>query len=67
MGYFHQVIDKLIEEYKVDKNRIYVVGWSNGGTMAYRLACEMSDRIAGVISYVGAFGMKSPYPEDNRS
>ena len=29
------------------------MGWSNGAAMAYRLSCEMSNRIAGVVSFAG--------------
>jgi polyhydroxybutyrate depolymerase len=29
-------------------NRIYVTGFSNGAIMGYRLACELSDRLAAV-------------------
>ena len=45
-------ISKMIEEIKnnfnVDINRIYVTGISNGGIMSYRLACELSDKIAAI-------------------
>jgi len=37
---------------------VFVVGWSNGGIMAYRLACEMSDRIAGAAIFAGSLGIK---------
>ncbi len=32
----------------VDPKRVFVTGHSNGGMMAYRLACELSDRIAAI-------------------
>jgi len=38
----------------VDPNRVYVIGHSNGGFMAHRLACEAGDRLAAVISVAGA-------------
>ena len=38
----------------IDAKRIFVIGYSNGGFMAQRLACEVDDRIAGVISVAGA-------------
>ena len=50
--------DVLVEKYKVDKDRIFATGWSNGGYMSYRLACELSDRIAGIAPFVGALNYK---------
>lgn len=56
--------DVLIEKYKVDENRIFVTGWSNGGFMTYRLVCEMSDRIAGAAPFAATFGWKDPSEVD---
>ena len=36
------------ERWLIDPNRIYATGMSNGGMMAYRLACELSDKIAAI-------------------
>lgn len=38
----------------VDPNRVYVIGFSNGGFMAHQLACHLSDRLAGIASLAGA-------------
>jgi len=38
----------------VDPRRIYVLGFSNGGFMAHRLACRIGDRLAAVASIGGA-------------
>jgi polyhydroxybutyrate depolymerase len=40
----------------VDANRTFGTGMSNGGQMVYRLACELSDRLAAIA--VCACGMK---------
>ena len=39
---------------EIDPARVYVVGFSNGGFMAHRLACFMDDRLAAVVSIGGA-------------
>jgi polyhydroxybutyrate depolymerase len=39
---------------EVDPARVYVVGFSNGGFMAHRLACFMDDRLTAVVSIGGA-------------
>ena len=47
------LLDKLQEAYAIEASRIYATGFSNGGFLAQRLACEMPDRFAAVAT-VGA-------------
>jgi polyhydroxybutyrate depolymerase len=42
------ILDRMEDEWLVDSDRVYATGHSNGGMMAYRLACELSDRIAAI-------------------
>jgi polyhydroxybutyrate depolymerase len=42
------LIDKIEADYPVDPGRVYAAGHSNGAMMSYRLACELSDKIAAV-------------------
>jgi polyhydroxybutyrate depolymerase len=53
VGYIRAVLDDLPGYYNIDKSRIYVTGHSNGAMMAYKLSCEMADRIR-AIAPVGA-------------
>ncbi|MBI3299647.1 MAG: polyhydroxybutyrate depolymerase [Elusimicrobia bacterium] len=55
VGFISKLIDTLIREYPVDPKRVYAMGISNGGAMAYRLACELSGKIAaiGPVAYNG--------------
>lgn len=53
VGYIGAVIDALVAQYKIDASRIYATGHSNGAMMSYRLACEMSDRIAAIAPNAG--------------
>ena len=39
---------------EIDPARVYVVGFSNGGFMAHRLACYLDDRLAAIVSIGGA-------------
>jgi polyhydroxybutyrate depolymerase len=48
------LIDNWRQRPEIDPTRVYVVGFSNGGFMAHRLACWMDDRIAAVVSLAGA-------------
>src|SRR5262249_32676611 len=38
---------------RVDPQRVFVTGFSNGGAMAHRLACELSDRVAAIAPVSG--------------
>jgi polyhydroxybutyrate depolymerase len=48
------LINDWLERPDIDPARIYIVGFSNGGFMAHRLACFMDDRLAAVVSISGA-------------
>ena len=54
VGYLTAVIDDLSSRYNVDDKRIFLVGHSNGGYMAHRMACDRSAKIAGIVSLAGA-------------
>jgi polyhydroxybutyrate depolymerase len=53
VGFLSALIDTLSETYAVDPKRIFVAGFSNGASMAYRLACERPDRIAAIAPASG--------------
>ncbi len=46
--YISELIDTLRASYSIDSTRIYASGLSNGGGMAFKLACTLSYRIAAV-------------------
>jgi pimeloyl-ACP methyl ester carboxylesterase len=48
VGFLSALIDTLNQQIGIDLNRVYACGFSNGGFMSYRLACELSDRIAAI-------------------
>lgn len=54
VAYLTGLIDEAIAKLAVDPARVYVVGHSNGGFMAYRLACEKPDKINAVAVIAGA-------------
>jgi len=53
-GYLRALIEEIIAQLSVDTERVYVFGWSNGGFMAYRMACDHADVVAAVASLAGA-------------
>lgn len=56
VGYLAAVIDDATARLPIDPRRIYVVGMSNGATMAGRLASELAERIAAVAQVAGTAG-----------
>jgi len=53
VGFISALLDTLEAKYSIDAKRIYSCGISNGGFMSYRLACELSNRIAAIASVAG--------------
>ena len=54
VGFINALIDAMILDYKIDQTRVYVTGFSLGGDMAIKLACELSDRIAAIAPVSGS-------------
>lgn len=53
VAFLRAVIEDVTVGHEVDPGRVYLLGHSNGGMMAYRMACEAADVVAG-IGVVGA-------------
>ena len=53
VGFINDLIDILSKSYSIDLERIYATGYSNGGFMAYKLACQLSHRIAAIAPVGG--------------
>ncbi len=45
VGFIEKVIDFAVDSFKVEKERIFVTGFSEGGLMTFRLACELTSKI----------------------
>ena len=54
VGFISALIDNLVENYKIDSDRIYSCGMSNGGFFSYKLACELNDKITAIASVTGS-------------
>ena len=42
------IIQNIKQLYSIDSKNIWSIGFSNGGMMSYRLACELSDKITAI-------------------
>lgn len=47
-GFLQALIDRMVETHAIDPARVFLVGYSNGGHMALRMAFETPEKIAGV-------------------
>lgn len=47
------IIEKMHEMFNIDKNRVYATGFSWGGNFSYRLAKDLSDKIAAISGIMG--------------
>jgi polyhydroxybutyrate depolymerase len=53
-GFVEVLIGTIAASYDLDEDRVYAVGYSNGGMMAFGLACFRSDLVAAVGAVSGA-------------
>ena len=54
VAYITGLIDALEAAVPVADGQVFLMGHSNGGFMSYRMACERSARIAGIVSLAGS-------------
>jgi polyhydroxybutyrate depolymerase len=48
VGFVLAVLDEVEGDLRVDRDRVFATGISNGGMLAYRLACDAADRFAAI-------------------
>jgi polyhydroxybutyrate depolymerase len=53
IAFISALIDRVLVKYRVDKERVYSCGLSNGGILSYYLACNLSNKIAAIASVAG--------------
>jgi polyhydroxybutyrate depolymerase len=58
-----ELLDELKERVPYDENRVFATGHSNGGRMTFRLAAEMSERLAAVATVAGMMAVEDPKPK----
>ena len=62
VAFIGKLLDDLGAVVKVDEKRVYACGMSNGGMMCYRLAAELSDRIAAIAPVAGTIAIDESKP-----
>jgi polyhydroxybutyrate depolymerase len=60
VGFIATLIDRLAGQLNIDTSRVYVSGMSNGAMMSYRLACDLSAKIAAAAPVAGSMAEDLP-------
>ena len=65
VAFLDALVRKISGEVRIDPQRLYVVGFSNGGFMTERLACSTPERYAGfaAVAATGFGGMAETCPD----
>jgi polyhydroxybutyrate depolymerase len=63
VAFIGKLLDDLARQVNVDEKRIYACGMSNGAMMCYRLAAELSDRIAAIATIAGTVAVPESNPK----
>ena len=53
IDFIEVLLEQLENDYKIESNRIYSTGMSNGGNFSFTLACGLSNKIAAIGSVTG--------------
>ena len=53
INFIKAIIEKMVKQYKIDRNRIYLGGFSMGGMLTYNAINKMADQIAAFVSCSG--------------
>lgn len=59
VGFVSAIIDQAIAESDVDPTRVYVIGVSKGGMMAFRLAAEIAPKLAAFATVLASMPERS--------
>jgi polyhydroxybutyrate depolymerase len=60
--FISQLIDDLTTQLHVNNQRVFVTGFSFGASMAYRLGCELSAKVAAIAPVSGALVFAACHP-----
>lgn len=67
VGFVLRVVEHVSERLPVDRSRVYLVGYSEGGMLAHRIAVEETRELAGLAVVAGAIGARVPGEEEPRA
>ena len=59
IGFVAAAIEEICTRLHIDRNRVYMTGFSNGGMFTYRFAAERGDLLAAAAPLAGSIGGKA--------
>ena len=63
VAFIKALLDDLAKDFQIDMQRVYATGMSNGAIMVYRLASDLSDRIAAIAPVAGTMATEKCEPK----
>lgn len=67
VGFLRKVIEDVSSKFNINQKMIYSTGISEGAMMSYRLACELSDKIAAIAPVAGTITFSDCIPDSHVS
>ena len=67
VGFVKAILLSLKQNYNLDQTRIWSLGFSNGGMLSYRLACELADKFTAIGVGGGALVVNKCLPGNSVS
>ena len=67
VGFIRDLLDHVSQTWCIDRARVYAMGFSNGGFLSHRLACELPGGLRAIAPVAGTLGIppetcKPPHP-----
>lgn len=62
VGYVRRILSLEEHRHRIDRHRVFLVGFSNGGMLAYRFACVHPDAISALVVVAGSLQVPSCRP-----
>jgi len=62
VGFLNAMLDDMGKRLRVDPRRVYVTGFSNGASMAFRAGRELATRLAAIAPVAGSDWLDKPAP-----
>jgi polyhydroxybutyrate depolymerase len=62
VAYVKTLIEHVSQNHNIDPNRIFVTGFSNGASMAFRVGAELADQVAAIAPVSGTCWLEKPKP-----
>lgn len=60
VGFVSVMLDELFARFNVDERRVFLTGFSNGASMAFRAGVELSNRVSAIAPVAGACWLEQP-------